>query len=206
MQKLAAVIAGTMLLMACGSEPKRETLGGPVAEKAPAGKAGEPAGNLYLTLETDMGDIRCKLFEKEAPIAVERITKLAKNQFYDGLTFHRVIPNFMIQTGDPTGTGSGGARGPGFPFEDEFNPNLNFDVPGRLGLANPGIRDSNNSQFFIAEQPVPHLNGRHTIFGDCTGLAVVRKIARVRRDERTDKPLVPVKIKRAAVERVPPGS
>jgi len=204
MQKLAAVIAGTMLLMACGSEPKRETLGGPVAEKAPAGKAAEPAGNLYLTLETDMGDIRCKLFEKEAPIAVERITKLAKNQFYDGLTFHRVIPNFMIQTGDPTGTGGGGAKGPGFPFEDEFSPKLNFDVPMRLALANRGP-NTNDSQFFITEAEVPDLNRRHTIFGDCTGLAVVRKIARVKCD-RMDKPLVPVKIKRATVERVPPGS
>ena len=150
------------------------------------------------TVRTDKGDIRCRLFEKEAPIAVERITSLAKKGYYDGITFHRVIPRFMIQTGDPTGTGAGGAEGPGFPFKDEFSPNLKFDEPGRLAMANRGP-NTNDSQFFVTEQPVPHLNGRHTIFGDCTGLAVVRQIARV--PTRQEKPLTPVKLKKVKVER-----
>lgn len=199
MRKLSTIILGAAFLIACEQEaPKQE------APSQPAAKAEAPKGALYLTLETDMGDIRCKLFEKEAPIAVERVTTLAKNQFYDGLIFHRVIPSFMIQTGDPTGTGGGGAKGPGFPFEDEFSPTLTFDVPGRLAMANRGPH-TNDSQFFVTEEPVPHLNRKHTILGDCTGLAVVRKIARVKRD-RNDKPLVPVRIKRAVVERVAPGA
>ncbi len=151
-----------------------------------------------MILDTDKGEIRCRLYEKEAPLTVEKITGLAKKGFYDGLIFHRVIPNFMVQTGDPTGTGAGGAESPGFPFKDEFSPNLKFDEPGRLAMANRGP-NTNDSQFFVTEQPVPHLNGRHTIFGDCTGLAVVRQIARV--PTRQDKPLTPVKLKKVKVER-----
>ncbi len=205
MRQLVAVVLGGTLLAACGKEPEKPAASQPAASQ-PATKASEPpVGKLYMTFQTSMGDIRCRLFEKEAPIAVERITTLAKNNFYDGLTFHRVIPDFMIQGGDPTGTGTGGARGPGFPFEDEFHPNLKFDVPGRLAMANRGP-NTNDSQFFITEQPVPHLNRRHTIFGDCSGLSVVRKIARVRRDPSNDKPYKAVTIKKVVVERVPPGA
>jgi peptidyl-prolyl cis-trans isomerase A (cyclophilin A) len=195
-----------LLLAACGKEPEKQPVASQPAPSAPAAKAPEaPAGTLYMTFQTSLGDIRCRLFEKEAPIAVEKVTTLAKNNFYDGLTFHRVIPDFMIQGGDPTGTGAGGARGPGFPFEDEFHPNLKFDVPGRLAMANRGP-NTNDSQFFITEQPVPHLNRRHTILGDCSGLAVVRKIARTPRDPANDKPYKAVTIKKVVVERVPPSS
>lgn len=187
-------------------------------DPSPPAAAGERAAGLHMTLETSMGTINCKLFESEAPVTVRKIVGLATGRityldpstnqpvvgkrFYDGLVFHRVIPNFMIQGGDPLGTGSGGPRGPGFPFEDEFHPRLKFDVPGRLAMANSGP-GTNGSQFFITEVETPHLNNRHTIFGDCSNLSVVRAIARVPRDAN-NRPNTPVRIQRVVVERVGP--
>lgn len=200
MHKLFSILGVAVVLAGCSGEPAKQAESG----AQPATKAAEaPKGDLYLTIETDMGDIRCRLFEKETPITVEKITTLARNKFYDGLTFHRVIPNFMIQGGDPRGDGTGQPNAPGFPFEDEIKPAIRFDAPGRLAMANSGP-NTNGSQFFVTEVELPHLNGKHTIFGDCTGLAVVRKIARVKRDERNDKPLVPVKMNHVTVERVAP--
>ena len=193
MKSLCALMAMGALLAACSAPSEKQP-----ASSAPAAKAPEASGPLTMTLQTDKGDIRCRLFEKEAPIAVQKITGLAQKGFYDGLIFHRVIPRFMIQTGDPTGTGTGGAEGPGFPFKDEFVPTLQFDVPGRLAMANRGA-NTNDSQFFVTEEPVPHLNGKHTIFGDCTGIAVIRQIARV--PTHNDKPLTPVHLKKVIVER-----
>lgn len=200
MHKLFSILGVAVVLAGCSGEPAKQAESG----AQPATKAAEaPKGDLYLTIETDMGDIRCRLFEKETPITVEKITTLARNKFYDGLTFHRVIPNFMIQGGDPRGDGTGQPNAPGFPFEDEIKPAIRFDAPGRLAMANSGP-NTNGSQFFVTEVELPHLNGKHTIFGDCTGLAVVRKIARVKRDERNDKPLVPVKMNHVIVERAAP--
>ncbi|NWG13958.1 MAG: peptidylprolyl isomerase, partial [Acidobacteria bacterium] len=170
---------------------------------------------LYITFETSMGDIQCRLFEREAPVTVRTIVglaigrhsyvdpktkkKVSGKHFYDGLTFHRVIPRFMIQGGDPLGTGEGGPEGPGFPFDDEFVPTLKFEVPGRLAMANAGPK-TNGSQFFITEVPTPFLDNRHTIFGQCANLDVVKAIARV--PAKSDQPVKPVIIKRAAVQRV----
>jgi peptidyl-prolyl cis-trans isomerase A (cyclophilin A) len=170
---------------------------------------------LYLTFETSMGDISCKLFEKEAPLTVRTFVGLALGKvpyvdpktkqkvtgkrFYDGLIFHRVIPFFMIQGGDPLGTGYGGAEGPGFPFKDEFVSSLKFDVPGRLAMANSGP-NTNSSQFFISEVPVPYLNGKHTILGQCGNLDVVKAIARTPSVE--DRPVKQVTINKVRVERV----
>ena len=166
----------------------------PAAEKKPQAVAPQRDPGLYMTFETTLGSITCKLYEKEAPITVRTIVGLALGKqsyldprtkqkvtgkrFYDGLTFHRVIPEFMIQGGDPLGNGTGGPEGPGFPFEDEFVPTLRFDVPGRLAMANAGPR-TNSSQFFITEDPTTALNNRHTIFGQCGNLDVVKAIARV---------------------------
>jgi peptidyl-prolyl cis-trans isomerase A (cyclophilin A) len=171
-----------------------------------------------MTFDTSLGAIQCKLFEKEAPVTVRTVVGLALGtksyvdpktkttvkgkRFYDGLTFHRVIPRFMIQGGDPLGTGEGGPEGPGFPFKDEFVPSLRFDVPGRLAMANAGPA-TNGSQFFITEIPVQYLNDKHTIFGQCENLDVVKAIARV--PAEADTPLKPVVIKRVAVERVGPA-
>ena len=142
-----------------------------------------PTPGLYMTFVTSMGSITCRLFPKQAPIAVHTIVGLATGKlsyidpvthkkvvgkhFYDGLIFHRVIPRFMIQGGDPTGTGRYSPEGPGFPFRNEISPDLKFDRPGRLALANEGRPDTNGSQFFITEVPVPRLNGGYTIFGQC---------------------------------------
>jgi len=194
---------------------------GAFAQAAPPAKAESQAPakepGLYWTFETSMGDIHCKLYETEAPLTVHNMVRLAlgkmsyvdpkTNQtvtgkkFFDGLTFHRVIPNFMIQGGDPLGNGQGGPGGPGFPFKDEFSPNLQFNVPGRLAMANAGP-GTNGSQFFITEVPTPHLNGHHTIWGQCGDLDVVKAIARVQRDGN-DKPLVPVTLQKVTI--VPEG-
>ncbi len=120
--------------------------------------------DIRIKLNTDKGAIDITLFPGKAPITVASFLNLAKHKFYDGLVFHRVIPNFMIQGGDPTGTGSGS---PGYKFEDEFNTGMTFDKKGLLAMANSGPR-SNGSQFFITHVPTPHLNEKHTIFGAVT--------------------------------------
>jgi peptidyl-prolyl cis-trans isomerase A (cyclophilin A) len=173
---------------------------------------------LYMTFQTDKGDIACKLYEEEAPIAVHTMVGLAigkityldprtkqvtRKRFFDGLTFHRVIPEFMIQGGDPLGDGTGRPVGPGFPYKTESVKSLKFNVPGRLALANAGPK-TNGSQFFITEVPRSDLNGDYTIWGQCENLDVVKAIARVKRDMR-DKPLTPVFILHVIVERVGPA-
>ncbi len=115
----------------------------------------------YATIKTEKGDIRLLLFDDEAPVTVNNFVFLAREGFYDGCTFHRVIPEFMAQAGDPTGTGSGG---PGYTFPDEFSPSLSHDSAGILSMANRGP-DTNGSQFFITYTPQPHLDGRHSVFG-----------------------------------------
>ena len=114
------------------------------------------------TLQTEKGDIVLQLFAAEAPITVNNFVFLSRNGYYDGVTFHRVIPDFMAQSGERTGTGAGG---PGYTFEDEVGSGLTFDRPGLLAMANAGP-GTNGSQFFITYAPTPHLNGMHTIFGE----------------------------------------
>ena len=113
------------------------------------------------TISTSRGDIRLELFEDKAPKTVANFVKLAEKGFYDGLKFHRVIDEFMIQTGCPQGTGTGG---PGYSFEDEFHPDLKHNKPGMLSMANAGP-NTNGSQFFITHVPTPWLDGKHSIFG-----------------------------------------
>ena len=113
------------------------------------------------TIDTDKGAIRIQLFDAETPKTVGNFEKLAKDGFYDGLKFHRVISDFMIQGGCPQGTGTGG---PGYTFEDEFHPELRHDGPGILSMANAGP-NTNGSQFFITHVPCPHLDGKHSVFG-----------------------------------------
>ena len=135
------------------------------------------------TLHTNHGAIEVELFPADAPKTVENFQTLAGKRFYDGVIFHRVIPDFMIQGGDPTGTGSGG---PGYTFEDEFNDHK-VDR-GALAMANAGP-NTNGSQFFIVTtEAAPWLDGKHTVFGRVTdGMDVVDKIAELPRDAR-DKP------------------
>jgi peptidylprolyl isomerase len=129
-----------------------------------------------VVLETNQGNIELTLFPDKAPKTVENFTGLVKKGYYNGLIFHRVIKNFMLQGGDPTGTGSGGTSLWGKDFADEISPDLVFDKPGILAMANRGP-DTNGSQFFITTVPTPWLNGHHTIFGQVTqGYDVVSKI------------------------------
>jgi peptidyl-prolyl cis-trans isomerase B (cyclophilin B) len=147
------------------------------------------------TMTTREGDITIELFEDDAPKTVENFRKLAQDGFYDGLTFHRVIPDFMIQGGCPEGTGTGG---PGYQFEDEFNEHA--VVRGALAMANAGP-NTNGSQFFIVTAAAcPHLDGKHTVFGEVTGgMDVVDKIQSVTTDGR-DMPVEPVGITLLEVE------
>lgn len=115
-------------------------------------------------LDTSKGTIEIDLFASAAPITVNNFVFLARQGFYDGVSFHRVIPNFMIQGGDPTGTGRGG---PGYQFQDEFAGNPHRHETGSLSMANAGP-GTNGSQFFITHAPQPHLDGRHTVFGKVT--------------------------------------
>jgi len=161
---------------------------------------------LYATFHTSMGAIVCKLYEKEAPKTVANFVGLATGTkewvhpvtrakkkgepLYSSTIFHRVIPDFMIQGGDPSGDGTGN---PGYTFEDEIAPNLTFDRPGRLAMANRGP-NTNGSQFFITEVATPHLNGKHTIFGQVvSGQGLVAKIARSS---------TKVKLEKVAIEQV----
>lgn len=120
--------------------------------------------DIKITLKTDQGDIKGTLFASKVPVTVANFLNLASRGYYDGIAFHRVIADFMIQGGDPTGTGMGG---PGYQFEDEFLPELKHDKPGIFSMANAGPR-TNGSQFFVTHVATPHLNGRHTVFGEVT--------------------------------------
>jgi peptidyl-prolyl cis-trans isomerase A (cyclophilin A) len=177
--------------------------------KAPVVPTGPTA-----VLDTTMGRLTCKLYQAQAPITVANFIGLAEGTkdwtdpttlkkihgqpFYNGTTFHRVIPGFMIQGGDKAGNGTGD---PGYFFQDEFDPTLTFDEPGRLAMANSGP-STNGSQFFITEAPVEQLNGKHTIFGQCDAHSVllVASIARVARNA-DDKPTTPVIINKVTIVR-----
>ncbi|MFH1800809.1 MAG: peptidylprolyl isomerase [Candidatus Omnitrophota bacterium] len=148
-----------------------------------------------IKIETTMGDIYADLYQAEVPKTVENFVTLAKKGFYDGIIFHRVIPGFMIQTGDPTGTGMGG---PGYQFADEFSKKLRHDKPGVLSMANSGP-NTNGSQFFITEVPTPWLDDRHSVFGQVTGgMDVVLAIAQAPRD-RQDKPVQKIAMNKVVV-------
>ena len=128
---------------------------------------------MHAVIRTEKGDIRLELYPEEAPITVANFVNLAERGYYDGVTFHRVISNFMIQGGDPTGTGRGG---PGYRFEDEFHPSRRHDGPGVLSMANAGP-GTNGSQFFITHRATPWLDGKHSVFGQVVqGQEVVDRI------------------------------
>ncbi len=185
--------ARTALILLCFSV----ALSAQTTKKTPATKGGTAAKSSATAkkapeaiFHTTAGDIKCELFPDKAPKTVANFIGLAMGKkdwtnpangekehgkpLYDNTIFHRVIPNFMIQGGDPLGQGIGG---PGYQFEDEFDPTLTFDQPGNLAMANSGP-GTNGSQFFITDVPTPWLNNHHTIFGQCdeAGLAVVKKI------------------------------
>lgn len=152
-----------------------------------------------VVLQTNKGDITLLLFPKIAPKATENFIKLSKKGYYDGVIFHRVIKNFMIQSGDPTGTGMGGESIWNKDFEDEFSPNVVFNKAGILAMANTGRRNTNSSQFFITVAPTPWLNGRHTIFGKVIkGYDIINQIQNVK--TKNDKPIKDIVILKTIIK------
>jgi cyclophilin family peptidyl-prolyl cis-trans isomerase len=157
-----------------------------------------PADELVV-IETNHGKITLRCYPKQAPLAVANFKGLAAKGYYDGIIFHRVMDNFMIQGGDPTGSGFSGESLWGGKFEDEFQPSLRFNRAGILAMANSGP-NSNGSQFFITHVPTPHLNDKHTIFGEVVeGMDVVNAIVKVRVDPKS-KPVKPVIMERVTVQ------
>ena len=151
------------------------------------------------TIETSKGRIVIELYREEAPRTVENFVKLTKQGFYNGIIFHRVIPGFMIQTGDPTGTGMGG---PGYTFEDEFSSALHHDGPGVVSMANAGP-NTNGSQFFIILAATPWLDGKHAVFGRVVeGQEVAGEIAAVQRDQQ-DRPLTDIVMTQVTIAETP---
>lgn len=151
---------------------------------------------LTARFTTTLGDFTVELFADKAPATVGNFGDLAKKGYYDGVIFHRVIADFMIQGGDPTGTGRGG---PGYTIADEFHPDLRHDSPGILSMANAGP-NTGGSQFFITVVPTPWLDGKHAIFGKVIdGYQVVEKISTVKTDWG-NRPLEPVEIKSITVQ------
>ena len=151
----------------------------------------------FALFETSMGNFKIELFETEVPNTVGNFVKLAEKNFYDGVIFHRVIDGFMIQGGDPTGTGRGG---PGYTFADEIHPKLKHSSEGMLSMANAGP-NTNGSQFFITLVPTPHLDGRHAVFGKVSeGMDVVKKIGKTA-VKPGDRPATDVVMKSVRIER-----
>jgi peptidyl-prolyl cis-trans isomerase A (cyclophilin A) len=195
------LIATCLLLLAMGASAQ--------PAKTLKGSADQPVA----TVETSMGNLTCVLFPKAAPLGTANFIGLARGTkawtdpktgrtvhgvpLYDNTTFHRVIPEFMIQGGDPAGTGAGQI---GIQFKNETWPNLRFDQAGRLAYANAGP-DTNGSQFFITEMPTPFLDGKYTIFGQCDAASVelVKKIARQPRNAQ-DKPNTAIVIKHIRID------
>jgi peptidyl-prolyl cis-trans isomerase A (cyclophilin A) len=177
--------------------------------------AADKGGPLFATMKTSLGDIKIRLYEDKAPKTVENFVGLAtgtkewtdprtgqkvKKPLYDGTVFHRVIPNFMIQGGDPLGRGTGG---PGYRFADEFHPDLRHNKPGILSMANAGP-NTNGSQFFITHVPTPHLDNRHSVFGEVVeGQDVVVKIGNAPRGAN-DRPATDVVLTQVVISRGAP--
>jgi cyclophilin family peptidyl-prolyl cis-trans isomerase len=155
----------------------------------------------YAIIKTEKGTLKAKLYDDLVPMTVNNFVHLAQTGFYDGVTFHRVIEDFMAQTGDPTGTGTGG---PGYQFADEFVPELKHDSAGIMSMANAGP-NTNGSQFFITFKATPWLDGKHTVFGKVIeGLEVLDKITR--RDPQENPDASPGdKIETIEIEEVPQG-
>ena len=208
---LAALVCLTLTTFAGGQTSSGNSTSAQHANTEKSVQSATQPKELTAIFETTAGNITCTLFPKQAPLTVANFIGLATGTkdwkdpktgkmmhgvpLYNGTIFHRVIPNFMIQGGDPIGNGSGD---PGYSFKDEFSPSLTFDQPGRLAMANSGP-NTNGSQFFITDVPTPHLNGKHTIFGQCQDLDVVKKIARMAADPRNNRPNDPPKIIRIKI-------
>lgn len=171
---------------------REESVSGRIVPRyaAPPEMTIDTSGEYAADIQTNQGTITVELFAEDAPITVNNFVFLARQGFYDGVIFHRVIPQFMIQGGDPTGTGGGG---PGYRFRDEIIASRSFDSAGVLAMANAGP-GTNGSQFFITVAPTPHLTGSHTIFGQVTAGQEIADAISTARADRSNRPLEEVVI------------
>lgn len=209
--KVIWIYLAALLLFSVGFHADAKAAPGTTGVEKKADKpADKKVNDMIATFETNKGNFKIKLFADKAPKTVANFVGLAegskewtdksgakvKKPFYDGLIFHRVIPNFMIQGGDPLGNGTGG---PGFQFADEFVPELKHDKPGILSMANAGP-NTNGSQFFVTVAKTPWLDGKHTVFGEVIeGMDVVMEISKAKSSQ--DRPLEPITIKHLKIEK-----
>ena len=195
-QTILLMLSASMLLMTgcsgSGSTPAPDK----PTPKTEEAKPSTPGKNRIARVETTLGIVRIELFEDKAPVTTKNFIDLVNKGFYDGVIFHRVIDGFMIQGGDPTGTGRGG---PGYNIPDEFHPDLKHDGSGILSMANAGP-NTGGSQFFITLGPTPHLNNRHAVFGKVIeGLDVVKAIGKTATGAG-DRPLLEMAMKKVTIE------
>ena len=193
MRKIGLLIFVSLMIFVIGCNAQ------PTDNNKTTVKKEDTKGQTIVVLETNQGNIELKMMPKVAPLAVENFTTHVKNGYYNGLIFHRVIKNFMIQGGDPTGTGTGGESIWHKEFINEYGKNVVFDRPFLLAMANHGP-NTNGSQFFITTVPTPHLNGGYTIFGEViSGQDSVKKIENTKTG-RADRPVVEQKIIKAYIK------
>ena len=210
-QSTATPDSSSLTVTALNSEPGTASGSGPVKQYVVMNGARipqyasappvtiDPNARYVALIKTNLGNMEVEFFPNQAPVTVNNFIFLANDGFYDGLIFHRVIPSFMIQGGDPTGTGTGG---PGYKFQDEFVPDLTFDQPGRLAMANAGP-GTNGSQFFVTTVPTPHLNGAHTIFGQITQGQEVTNAISLATTGALDRPSTPIVIQGIEITKNP---
>jgi len=196
MKKLMSLFFALILFISC--------MNGNSDNQTPQQEQEKPVMNdstVVAVVKTNMGTIEIELFEKQTPRTVGNFVGLAEKGYYNGVIFHRVIENFMIQGGDPTGTGRGGESIYGAKFEDEIVPALKHDVPGILSMANAGP-NTNGSQFFITLVATPWLDGKHTVFGKViAGMDVVGAIGKVQTSKPGDKPLQDIVMESVTIEK-----
>ncbi len=204
MKKILLLFLSVALISGCGkkNETKKVTISANSNFEAQVKKIMDIGSSemLIAVIKTNMGTMELELYPHKTPKTVENFVGLALKGYYNGVTFHRVIDNFMIQGGDPTGTGMGGQSIWGGKFQDEFRQDLRFDSPGILAMANAGP-NTNGSQFFITLVPTPWLNGHHTIFGHLIkGMDVLKAIGKVKTGQR-DKPVNDVIMESVTIEK-----
>jgi cyclophilin family peptidyl-prolyl cis-trans isomerase len=191
------------MLVACSgmnSENKNQTISTNDKKEAPPMTEIKKDTITVAVIQTTMGTIELELFADKAVKTVQNFVGLAEKKYYDGIIFHRVIDNFMIQGGDPTGTGSGGESIWGKPFEDEVNTGLKHSSEGILSMANAGP-NTNGSQFFITLKATPWLDGKHTVFGKViSGMEVVKAIGKTKTNQN-DRPLTDVVMQKVTIEK-----
>jgi peptidyl-prolyl cis-trans isomerase A (cyclophilin A) len=196
---LSVLLNLVVIVLLAGGCAAQQTSGPPAQASSAAATAGLAAEKTFARFETSQGNFVIQLFSQRAPATSKNFVQLAQKGFYDGVTFHRVIDGFMIQGGDPTGTGSGG---PGYTIRDEFHADLKHDGPGILSMANAGP-NTGGSQFFITLAKTPWLDGKHAVFGKVVeGLQVVQAIGKVPTGAN-DRPVDKVVIRKVVIEERP---